>query len=187
MRLRPLMVAFCLLLSMTAVTASPALAQDGLSDLEKALQEPSGGAAIGSPTTPGDTSETDDAQPPAITDPSTIAPPAGTSPAPEGGTVVPVPPAYLAPGQSASVQPVSGVASLSDPDLPLEPVRIAALVATILAALLLGVAALLRTLGLRTAIGPTPVVIAPPGRFSRLREKPGRIADDIRDFLRHSR
>jgi hypothetical protein len=182
------MVAFCLLLSMAGTTAAPALAQDaqesnGLSDLEKALQEPSGGASIETTTTP----ETDDAQPPALTDPATIDPPASTSPAPEGGTVVPVPPAYLVPGQSASVQPVASVASITEPDLPLEPVRIAALVSTILAALLLGVAALLRTLGLRTAIGRAPVVTGAPSRFTRLREKPGRLADDIRDFLRHSR
>lgn len=190
MRLRPLLVAFCLLLTVSVGTVPAAYAQDGggtaIDDLEKALQEPDAAAADPSTTSP--TPETDDAPIPDAVSPSTpaVTAPAETTPAPAAGTVTPAPPAYLVPGQSAAVQPISGVASLTEPDLPLEPVRLAALIAVLLASLLVGGAALLRGLGLRTAVA-SPIVVAPRGGFARVRERTSLLADDVRDFLRHSR
>lgn len=188
MRFRPLLAAFCLLLTMVGAVATPAVAQDepgaGLSDLEKALGE---SLAPGGPTTTTPDPGGDEQSIPELVDPSTpVAPPAGTTPAPAVGTVTPTPPGYLVPGQSAAVQPVAAVESLREPDLPLEPVRLAALAAVIIAALLVAIAALLRGLGLRTAVRQ-PVVVAPVGRGGRIRERTGLLADDIRDFLRHHR
>ncbi len=176
MRLRPLLAAFCVLLTISASTAPLALAQVGMSDLEKALEQQPGGAVA--PTSPSD----DSPIPEGIT-PTT--PPASTTAAP-AGAAVPAPPPYLSPGQSAAVQPISAVANLTEPDLPLEPVRIAAMIAALLAVLLVGAATLLRSLGLRTSV-VTPVAVAPSARFSRVRERTGLLADDVRDFLRHDR
>ncbi len=131
-------------------------------------------------TTPG--VAPDDAQglPPA----STTEAPAAAAPA-AGAT--PTPPPYLAPGPDAQVQPVSAVATLTTPEVPAEPLRIAALVAALLAALAIGAATLLRALGLRS-VG-APVIPEPSGESGRLRirERVGTLFDDVRDFLRHSR
>lgn len=142
---------------------------------------PAPGAAVPPATTPGAIAP-DDAQslPPA----STTEAPAGTTPQP-GAT--PSPPPYLAPGPGAQVQPVSAVAELDAPEVPLEPLRLAALIAALLATLLLAGAALLRTLGLRSV--PAAVVPDAPhaGARTGVRDRLSSLADDVRDFLRHSR
>jgi hypothetical protein len=188
MPLRPTIAGFCLLVAITAgVAPVPALAQTTPATDALVPSTPSvdgggtvaDGVVVPAPSTPA----TDDAAPinPAVTD----VPPT-TTPVPPAGTVTPTPPAYLTPGQYANVQPISGVATLTDPDVPLEPVRLAALIAALIATLGIGLAVLLRSLGLRTAV-VRPVQVAPGGRVARVRERVGGLADDVRDFLRHSR
>lgn len=186
---RPIALA-CLLAAAAFVPAPLALAQDPAATTTVVPPiNPSGDQLAG--TTPAPAAggvapegiAPDDAElPPAS---STTAPAATT---PGGPDATPTPPPYLAPGQDAEVQPVSSVSSLTDPDVPLEPLRIAALVAALLAALALGAATLLRTLGLRTATGPAVVPSrSDAGPVSRARERVNAVADDVRDFLRHSR
>lgn len=117
-------------------------------------------------------------------------PPASTTEAPGGAGpagVTPGPPSYLAPGPGAQVQPVAAVAELDSADVPLEPLRLAALIAALAAVILLGVATLTRALGIRTVA--TPAVPDGPhgGGSTRVRERITAVADDVRDFLRHSR
>lgn len=116
-------------------------------------------------------------------------PPASTTEAPAATAAgaTPTPPPYLAPGPDAQVQPVSSVATLTTPEIPAEPLRIAALVAALLAALLVGAATLVRALGLRSVGAPVvPEPSADSGSL-RLRERVSTVFDDVRDFLRHSR
>lgn len=192
---RPIALA-CLLAAAALVPAPSALAQDAGAattvvppinpsgdQLTGSTPAPAGGVAPPA-TTPGGVASggvaPDDAElPPA----SSTTAPAATTP----GAGTPTPPPYLAPGQDAQVQPVSSVASLTAPEVPLEPLRLAALVAALLATLLVGGATLLRTLGLRTSTGPAVVSTASAGPASRARERLNTLADDVRDFLRHSR
>ena len=111
--------------------------------------------------------------------------PGGGAPAAAGPT--PTPPPYLAPGEGASVQPVASVQSITEPEIPLEPLRTAAVIAAVLAALLMAAAAIARGLGLRDAAAPVLPTSTGSGPFSRAREKATTLADDVRDFLRHSR
>ncbi|MFT4034004.1 MAG: hypothetical protein QM679_00345 [Patulibacter sp.] len=110
---------------------------------------------------------------------------AATTPT-DGVSGAPLPPPYLAPGADAARYPISTVAQLDAADVPLAPLRIAALAAALLALLLLTSAALLRALGVRTpAAGP--VVVAPGGPVVRLGDRLRNATDDLRDFLRRSR
>lgn len=187
MRLRRTFVASCLLsaalVGMPAGAVAQATTNQGGVTADGVVVPPATSAETGlTPTTPA----SDDAQP---INPEIVQPPAETSPVPAGSTpadATPTPPGYLAPGAYASVQPVSGVADLRSPDVPPEPIRIASLVAALIAALLVAAAVTARTLGLRTAVRP-PVATAPGGRLSRTRDAFVLLADDVRDFLRHSR
>jgi hypothetical protein len=192
MRLRPTFTGFCLLLAIGAGAVPVAALGQATTGGAAPPSTPTGGTVadgvvVPDATTPDatlpSTPATDDAAPinPAVTDV-----PQTTTPVPAAGTVTPTPPAYLTPGQYANVQPVSGVANLAEPDVPLEPVRLAALIAALIAALGIGLAVALRSLGLRTAV-ITPVQVAPGGRFTRVRERVGGLSDDVRDFLRHNR
>lgn len=187
---RPIALA-CLLLAVVAAPAPLAVAQETTPSTTvvppiNPEDQLDGGLAPG--TAPGETA------PPATT-PGTVAPddaelpPASETTAPAGTTpgATPTPPPYLAPGAGAQVQPVSSVASLTDPDVPLEPLRLAALIAALIATLLVGGATLLRSLGVRTATAPAVVATTSDGPASRARERLNALADDIRDFLRHSR
>lgn len=181
------------LLALTLALALPAsaLAQDTNvgpdgNPLPGLPQEPlapatGGGAAVDpSATTPAPTGTTPDVE---ATTPLTTAP----APAPgAGATDTPVPPPYLIPGPSAQQQPISRVAALSEPAVPAEPLRLAALAAALLAVLLIALTTLLRALGVRTPV--TQPAIAPADRrLSRLGERLRGTADDMRDFLRRSR
>ncbi len=108
------------------------------------------------------------------------------APAPGAGTDTPVPPPYLIPGASAQQQPISRVAALSEPAVPAEPLRLAALAAALLAVLLVALTTLLRALGVRTPV-TQPAVAPADSRLSRLGERLRGTADDMRDFLRRSR
>lgn len=195
-----LLVVLWLVACMPAVTASSAHAQAGTT----VVPAPSGSADQLSPpggddlapsaadafgaTTPAGTSP--EPLPDDGTLPGAIAPSTPVDPAPATSAGTPSPPPYLTPGQDAAIQPVSGVARLTDPDIPLEPVRLAALSAIVLAALALALSALLRSLGVRTAAArPVPIGAAPAagGPLARLRDRTANLADDVRDFLRHSR
>ncbi len=180
------------LLALTAAITLPAAAgaQDTTTGPDGAPlpglpQEPlngtsSGGATIDPATTPVVPSTTPDVE---ATTPVT------TAPAPDAaatGASTPVPPPYLVPGASAAQQPISGVAALTEPAVPAEPLRLAALAAALLAVLLVALAALLRALGLRTPV-TEPVVAPADSRLSRLSERLRGTADDMRDFLRRSR
>ena len=130
--------------------------------------------------TPGTVAPDDAELPPA----SSTTAPAPTTP----GSTTPTPPPYLAPGADAEIQPVSSVATLTAPQLPLEPLRLAALIAALLAILLVAGATLLRTLGVRSAAGPAVVATTSGDSvLARTRERLNALADDVRDFLRHSR
>lgn len=188
---RPLVLA-CLLAAVV-VPAPGALAQSpppaatsvappvnpGDAELDGGLVAPPGTTPAGT-TPPGVAPDDAQALPPA----SSTQAPAGATPQ-AGGT--PGPPAYLAPGPGAQVQPVAAVAQLRTADVPLEPLRIAALVAALLAVLLLGGAALLRSLGLRTVVAPIVPEVPHEGGRSPVRGRVSALADDVRDFLRHSR
>lgn len=139
-----------------------------------------GGAAVApSATTPAPTGTTPDVE---ATTPLTTAP----APAPGAGADTPVPPPYLIPGASAQQQPISRVAALSEPAVPAEPLRLAALAAALLAVLLVALTTLLRALGVRTPV-TQPAVAPADSRLSRLGERLRGTADDMRDFLRRSR
>jgi hypothetical protein len=152
------------------------------------------GAQAALPTSPGDLAAAllagaagQQAQAEPGTDPTTPAaapPPVATDGA---SATTPVPPPYLVPGPAAATQPISSVARLEDADVPLEPVRLAALIGALLAAILVALSVLLRTLGLRTpVVDPVPA----PGGFgpmARLGDRLRGTADDMRDFLRRAR
>lgn len=135
--------------------------------------------------TPAPTSPEADPVPTTPASGATAPAPSASAPAGEQSTT-PEPPLYLVPGASAQGQPISSVAELSDADVPLEPIRTASLIATLLAALLIAAATALRSLGLRT-----PVVdpVAPPrtGPGARAADRLRATADDMRDFLRRRR
>ncbi|MDQ8044374.1 MAG: hypothetical protein REI11_07210 [Patulibacter sp.] len=175
MRSRRRLAASCLLLAALAGTPAAALAQSspdqGGVTADGVVVPPATSTDNGLPAT---TPATDDAQPinPELTAPTETSPvPATTTPE----STTPVPPGYLTPGAYASVQPVAGVATLKDPDIPFEPVRIAALIAAFLGAVLITAAVLSRTLGLRTAVG-APGAPPPGGRRARRRRRRGRRA-----------
>ncbi|MBO9533564.1 MAG: hypothetical protein J7513_11395 [Solirubrobacteraceae bacterium] len=120
------------------------------------------------------------------TTPDTTAttPDAGATGAVQGTT--PVPPGYLAPGPGAEQQPIRGVARLTEPDVPLEPLRLGALIASLIAILLVAIAALMRALGVRTPVSE-PLPAPATGPLSRIGERLRGTADDMRDFLRRTR
>jgi hypothetical protein len=190
-RLRRSLTALLLIAAAAAATAPAAFAQVSLEDqLDAQTEQTQGTDADGlTPSTPA-ASET---PPPVATTPAVAAttPAASTTTGPAAGTPVtpvastPTPPVYLVPGPDAASQPISTVVVLTEPDIPWEQIRIASLIAALLAVLLIGSALLMRNLGLRSLA--TPVEVAPRGRFSRLRERPAMFADDLRDFLRRDR
>lgn len=148
---------------------------------QEPLDSSGGGAALDpTATTPAVPGSTPDVE---ATTPTAIAPaPDATAPS----ATTPGPPPYLVPGPSAQQQPISGVAALTEPAVPAEPLRLAALAATLLAVLLVALSALLRALGLRTPV-TEPVVVPKDSRTGRLGERLRGTADDMRDFLRRSR
>lgn len=187
---RPIALA-CLLLAVVTAPAPVALAQEttpSTTVVPSINPEDQLGGGLAPGTTPGATAPLA-TTPGAVTPDDAELPPASdtTAPAPTTAGPTPTPPPYLAPGAATQVQPVSSVASLTDPDVPLEPLRLAALAAALIAALLIGGTALLRTLGVRTATGPAVVASTGGGPASRARERLNALADDVRDFLRHSR
>lgn len=188
MRPRPFTIAVCAVLAAGGGVATSAVAQQTspTPDQQALLDLLGGAAAAGGTSIPGlPTPEGEDAPIPDAASPTTVTP-QSTTPAP--ALTTPGPPAYLVPGQSAAVQPVSGVERLTEPEIPLEPVRLAALIATLLAIFGVGGAALLRSLGLRTAVvSPVVLVSARRGPFTRARDRTGTLADDVRDFLRRDR
>lgn len=188
MRSRPLIAAICALLAFSTGGAATALAQQTTPNAaQQALIDALAAAAAANGTAiPGLTApEGEDAPVPDSVSPTSVVP-ENTAPVP--ALTTPVPPPFLVPGQSAAVQPVSGVERITEPQIPLEPIRLAALIAALVAILAVAGAALLRSLGLRTAV-VSPVIPGAErrGPFSRARDRTGTLADDVRDFLRHSR
>ncbi|MBJ7470069.1 MAG: hypothetical protein JHD16_02160 [Solirubrobacteraceae bacterium] len=175
---------FCLLALGGSLQAAPAMAQDPAPATSVAPPVNPQGDEL-APTTPATTpATTPGAAPAPATTPGAVAP---VDPAAPAAGATPGPPPFLAPSPNAAVQPVAGVSELTTPEVPLEPLRIAALVAALLAALAVGAAALLRTLGLRSAAVPAVPPVVADGKGSRVRERLSTLADDVRDFLRHSR
>lgn len=168
--------ALLLLLPVALLVAAPSSAQQS-----------GGGAALGSTPVPVVTSPTTPApttilpSTPATTPAPVVEPPAASS-----GT--PTPPPYLTAGAGAQQLPaVATVGNLSEPVVPLSPTRIAALVFAVVCLLCLALAALLRSLGLRTAAASPAEATRPPGRLGRVGERARLLADDVRDFLARSR
>ncbi len=180
-----LAAALSLPLSAGALAQDSTVGPDG-NPLPGLPQEPldsgSGGGAPIAPitTTPGTIATTPSVE---STTPALTIPNAATG---DPSATTPVPPPYLIPGPSAQQQPISSVAMLTEPAVPAEPLRLAALAAALLAALLVALTTLLRALGLRTPV-TDPVPGAPESRLSRLGERARGTADDMRDFLRRSR
>lgn len=148
---------------------------------QEPLDSTGGGAALDpTATTPAIPGTTPDVE---ATTPLTTIPTPATA---DASATTPVPPPYLVPGPSAAQQPISGVAALTEPAVPAEPLRLAALAASLLAVLLVALSALLRALGLRTPV-TEPVVAPTDSRLGRLGDRLRATADDMRDFLRRSR
>ncbi|MEH3053084.1 MAG: hypothetical protein PGN13_03615 [Patulibacter minatonensis] len=195
MPVRPSSLALALLGAIALGGPAPAIAQDSMTlpdgtqlpDLPQSGDGDTGGdvADPGVGEAPVDTPPADDAE---AEDPAPTTPASTTGADATAGAqgTTPYPPPYLAPGPAAATQPVSSVAKLVKADLPAEPLRLGALVGALIAALLVGGAALLRALGLRTPV-VDPVAPARDGRLSGIGERLRATADDMRDFLRRSR
>lgn len=97
----------------------------------------------------------------------------------------PVPPPYYMPGPGAATNPVASVTQLTDPEVPLEPLRLGALALVVLLLGGISFAALSRALGWREPLG-SPVATR-RSRARRLADSMVLVADDMRDFVRRRR
>lgn len=153
-------------------------------------QQSGGGDAIGAaPSSPVQSPTTPDATTPSATTPLPTTPATQPVPTPTPeAAAAPTPPPYLTAGAGAQRLPtVATVGDLTEPVVPIAPIRLAGIACALACLLLLAYAGLMRSLGLRTAARSPAAATAPQGRVARLGDRARLVADDVRDFLARRR